>query len=209
MGPDLPGVRRAPRQHGTYFDFAYASLPAMPSHLETEWGWLKTLPRAANPLDAGADTTVLDRFEEAGIALPPELLAFYADRDLHAHVDSITGCWTDFGAFDIGGGEWLVLFLRDSQDVLLWLVHMHRAGAHRVLVCGPDDLGAWYDEGLEGDRVGRLPPSQTDFNVCAGSYREFVYRFAVENALWTSLTAKPQRALTALERDYLARHPSP
>jgi hypothetical protein len=208
MGPDLPGVRPAPGRHRTYFDFAYASLPAMPSDLEPGWGWLKTLPRAPNPLDAGAETTVLDRFVEAGITLPPEMLAFYTDRDLHAHITSITGCWTDFGAFDVGGGDWLVLFLRDSQDVLFWMVHVPRGGGHRVLVCGPDDLGAWYDEGLEADRIGRLPLSQRDFRVCAGSFREFVYRFAVENALWTSLTAKPQRTLTALERDYVARHPT-
>jgi hypothetical protein len=208
MGPDLPGVRAAPREHATYFDFAYASLPPMPSDLERGWEWVRTLPRAGSPLDAGADATVLNRFEAAGITLPPEMLAFYADRELHAHVDSTTGCWTDFGAFDVGGGNWLVLFLRDSQDVLFWMVHLQGAGRHRIVVCDPRDLGAWYDEGLEGDRVGRLPPSETGFSICAGSFREFVYRFAVENALWTSLTAKPQRTLTALERDYVARHPT-
>src|SRR4051812_28420519 len=116
MGPDLPGVRPVPGQHRTYFEFAYASLPAMPSDLEPGWGWLKTLPRARGTVvGAPADTTVLNRFEEAGIRLPPEMLAFYSDRDLHAHVSSITGCWTDFAAFAVDGGDWLVLFLRDSQ----------------------------------------------------------------------------------------------
>ncbi len=196
-GVKLPGLRGTDAP-ATYEAFDPATLPPVPDVLGDGLHWLRLLPTGHDPVAAG--TLEWEPFARAGIDAPPELLALLGDPALQQHVNSVTAACLDLAAFDRGDDGWLILFLRDQQDVLLWFVQLDADGAHRVVACGGEAMDDWYE--AEQPPLSDAGPAESELSVCAASVREFVFRFAVENALWASLHAKPPRPLSALERAY-------
>src|SRR5262249_38749132 len=142
-----------------------------------------------------------------GLALPPAFARLMGSPELQDRIPSCTAC--TFGLSDalvpcIGSeGGYVVRFLSDQQDVLLWFLYLTPEGQERVL-CSPapmDELAAERPEGLPADERAAVIANTI---VCAPSFEAFAYRFWLENSIWFKLNEGGGEAkLTDEERRYL------
>lgn len=171
LGVGLGPYRRCDR---TYSFYETDELPALPTHLfDGTFGWL---PPGKVRASAGTD-----RLPTALRREVPDAVATFFDRPgLQAAVPSRTGCYRDVSRSAIpgpfGNGDRLLRFLADSQDCILWYLHILPNGRHHVVAAGQrygDDL---------------LLPSTAHLNVelavVADDFESFLYRFWVENTAW-------------------------
>ena len=108
-----------------------------------------------------------------------------------------TDCYFDLGdhAVEVPGGR-LVHFLSDSQWIRHWLLF---AGAGEPAVV-TTDFPAGFALTAEDHEV---YPGEPVYEICAGSFLEFLWRFWIENEIWFGLT-RENHALTPSQRCYLA-----
>jgi hypothetical protein len=88
----------------------------------------------------------------------------------------------------------LVRFMRDSQDLLFWYLHLDPQGPPFVVVSS-----------IDFETVGQVDPEQAlrQFWFCAPEFEEFIYRFWMENSIWFATSDKKE--LTTAQLAY-ARH---
>jgi hypothetical protein len=202
-GTDLPGYRPYPRKYATYAQFDYASLPPLPNP-GSAFSWLRdAVPIPADQSIASGPTpaAVVKDLVGVDVPLPPDFELFITTPALSERVRSSTACWIDVAGFRVSADEWLVLFLRDQQDCLFWLLDVLPGVGHRVVVGDPTALAEWRDS--DEPRVSDWRGPLDDLAVCAATFDEFMQRFWIENEIWWRLTMPDsQPALTTAQRAY-------
>ncbi|WP_203965132.1 hypothetical protein [Actinocatenispora thailandica] len=197
----------------TYQRYPYESLPPLDSAEFT--GTFRWLGGLGEPV--AEQVTVLDRVSASlaaeGLTLPLDFVAFQTDSKLDGALDevSVTGCWTDISQplpSPVEAGAFLVRFLRDQQDCVIWYLYLRPAGETFVVFSDIDYEGEYEArrDGYETETDLDDPEQQRSaISWCAPSFEEFAYRFWVENHLWRALRANDVSGLEPWVRDYL-RH---
>lgn len=202
--------------HSTYEYYPYESLPPLDS---TEFtGAFQWLGGTGEPVPE--HVTVLNRLAEdlaaKGLTLPRDFVAFQADSKLRGSLDdiSVTCCWTDISdplPSPVEPGAFLVRFLRDQQDCVIWYLYIRPSGEVSVVHSCLD-----YEYEYAARRDGEETETALDDSEeqraailwCAPSFEEFAYRFWMENRLWYAVNGNDLSGLAPQMRDYL-RHYAP
>jgi hypothetical protein len=149
----------------------------------------------------------------SGLTLPVDFITFQTSSNLHGSLDevSVTGCWTDISEplpSPVEPGAFLVRFLRDQQDCVIWYLYLRPLGEAFVVHSHLD-----YEYEYEARRDGEQTETDLDdareqmaaILWCAPSFEEFAYRFWIENRLWRAVHGGDLSRLEPRLRDYL-RH---
>jgi hypothetical protein len=206
---------------GTYCFYAYDSIPPIAeSQFTGTLDWLQPpeqgslMPMSEDPHAPGETqhfTPQLEKIaaqaEQLGLTLPPGFLQFMASPELQDRIPSCTACYFSLGKEIIPcpGSEngYLLRFLNDQQDCLLWYLYLTPKGEHCVVVSAyllddeEDDSGPLSENAM--NNVVR------NTQVCAPSFESFLYRFWLENTLWFNLN-EAEAPLTDAQRAYLAHY---
>jgi len=217
---------------GTYCFFPAESLPPLTdAPLDGTFRWLTPLSTddAEDDQEDGEDGE--DRFDDAdsdadsdegarmatlaadaqrlGLTLPPAFVSFMTNLALQERIPSCTAC--EFALPErivpsLGDGDgFLISFLHDQQDVLLWYLYLTPIGDSRVVV-SPYDFDI---AGADPSGAATLTDEQraaviANTFVCAASFEEFLYRFWLENTIWFALDSR--QPLTAEQQRYVAHY---
>jgi hypothetical protein len=152
----------------------------------------------------------------SGLVLPQDFVTFQTRSELYGLLDgvSVTGCWTDISGplpSLVDPGAFLVRFLRDQQDCVIWYLYLRPLREAFVVHSHLD-----YEFEYEARRDGKQTETDLDdaqeqraaICWCAPSFEEFAYRFWVENRLWRAIHGGDLSGLEPGLRDYL-RHYAP
>ncbi|CAL9613913.1 hypothetical protein SUDANB120_05707 [Streptomyces sp. enrichment culture] len=188
-GTDLGAYRAC---EGTYECYPYESLPPLDPALYTgEFEWLGGVG-VDEPGRAARVAGIGELLAAEGLALPRDFAAFHSGTRLHRALDevSVTACRTDLSAplpSPVEPGAFLVRFLRDQQDCVIWYLYL-RPGGEAFVVCSHLEYEYVYDAHRAGRPTGTDladPEEQRAALVrCAESFEEFAHRFWIENVLW-------------------------
>lgn len=196
IGTDLGPYRPC---DGTYQRFALDELPALPDGvLDGTFGWL-----APGEVRSSAGAATLPKTLRS---LVPAVFAAFFDRpELQRAVPSCTDCYWDVGASTIpgplGDGDRLVRFLADSQDCVLWYLHILSDGTHRVVAAG--------ERYCEREPAPSAEHLNSALILVADDFEQFVYRFWVENTAWFEAVQDEldEHDFSPAVRDYLVGRP--
>ena len=160
-----------------------------------------------NPAEArGKLDAVAAHAQQLGLTLPESFKTLMASPKLQDRIPSCTAC-----TFQLSGrilpcpesdGGYIVCFLHDQQDVLLWYLYLTPEGEQSVLVSAID-LEEFADTQAE-----QTPEKREEWRqairantlVCAPSFASFVYRFWMENSIWFKLDSKDEDQMTPPSR---------
>ena len=208
---ELPEFRPHPNLFATYSLFSYDELPPIDLRIEDDFAWLvvqsakeHSLSGNFYPHDKKPDLSKITEFQKnLKLDLPEEFVLFMKNVDLHTKVRSCTDCYLELPDFavktyGIEDGS-LVHFLSDSQYVLHWFLYQNLVGECCVLV-------SENPYGIQGyDLPELINIDEESIWLCAPSFKEFIYRFWLENEIWFTLIDK-DRPLTSTELSYLAHY---
>ena len=202
----------------TYCLYPYESIPPIGAPDET-LSWLGPLSSGTddkmeihrNPHDArGRLDEVAAHARQLGLIFPESFKTLMASPELQDRIPSCTACYFQLGERILpcpeSEGGYIVCFLHDQQDVLLWYLYLTPRGEHCVLVSAID-----FEE-LAGAQAEQTPEVREQWRqairantfVCAPSFASFMYRFWLENSIWFKLDSGDQ--MTADEQRYLAHY---
>lgn len=207
----LPGYRDHP-EPTTYSLFSFEQLPRLEVPGKAGWAWLEKQPfqeewsLADNAFSDGslADLSRLHELaEQIAFPLPDDFIQFFESPDVHRRIRSCTACMLVLGDFPARTTDWpggvLIQFLVDQQGVLRWYLFADSDGNEAVLVSG-EEYGVYYD--LEEPPRREVDLAGGQIWLCAPTFREFMYRFWLENEVWFALDERSGPAST-LQREYL------
>ena len=186
--------------NGTYCFYPYDSIPPIRA-LDSTLDWLgpldhkteQTMNLYRNALEQrGKLSEIETEAATLGLTLPQAFVRLMGSSDLQDRIPSCTACTFDLSAHivpcigDTSG--YIIRFLRDQQDVLLWYLYLSPHGEECVLV-SPYEFGDGPDENPND-----LPDDERNAVIahtfiCAPSFEAFVYRFWLENTIWFKLDA--------------------
>ena len=205
---DLPGYRLG---ESTYTLFPYDDLPSINPNIDNNFDWLSvhtakkhSLSENFYPPEEKPDLSKITEFQKnLNLDLPDEFVLFLKRADLHTKVRSCTDCYLelpDFAVKTYGVEDGLsVHFLSDSQYVLHWFLYQNLVGKHCILV-------SENPYGIQGlDLPESINIEKEPLLFCAPSFKEFIYRFWLENEIWFTLVDK-DRPLNATESSYLKHY---
>ena len=213
MSVGLPGFETV----STYQGYRLEDMPPIPIELDSDLEWLRTLGtsrpgRGLDQLDEYAKplppATGLEFARELGLSLPASFSRFMRSNELQSMVRSCTDCYLDPGQRIVETvGELtghLMHFLSDSQCCSHWYLHILATGESAVLES--DDLYGYLIENSDwienpACRLDRIDVMGLNFNFCAPSFDQFLFRFWIENEIWYA--PDENRPLNALELAYL------
>ncbi|MEU5538743.1 hypothetical protein [Streptomyces sp. NPDC020362] len=200
----------------TYASYPYASLPPLdPGRYTGRFDWLGP---AGEPVTEQVTrlTGLAAELAARGLTLPDDFVTFQTGSRLHTALDavSVTCCWSDLSdplPSPVEPGAFLVRFLRDQQDCVLWYLYLRPSGESFVVHSFLD-----YEHEYEARRDGYRTDSDLDDREeqraaifwCAPTFEEFAHRFWIENRLWHAIRDGDLSALEPGLRDYL-RHYAP
>jgi hypothetical protein len=207
---------------GTYCYYPYESIPPI-RELNGTLDWLGPLDPQTDremeihrnaPEARGALAEIEAEAAKLSLTLPESFVRLMGSPELQDRIPSCTAC--TFGLPRrilpcIGSDRgYIIRFLNDQQDVLIWYLFLTPGGEQRVIVTPYE-----FDEG-EDENPNDLPEDQrsaviANTAVCAPSFEAFVYRWWLENAIWFKLNSSDgESKLTDEERRYLAHYaPTP
>jgi hypothetical protein len=215
---------------GTYCQFPYEQLPPIPP-LDGTLSWLGQpdwLEPDDNPdrqalrerLSSKAHAQVRDlasQAERLGLILPNAFTRLMAAPELYTRIPDYGGCWFNLEEAQIDpcpGSEdgFVVRFLNDQQDCLLWYLYLTREGTEAVLVVGdpyPDGPSPYLERLVRPDEDGPLTEKERQAvlahtSACAPSFEAFVYRWWLEATIYMKLHGFDSEPLTDGEHRYLA-----
>ncbi len=208
---------------GTYCFFAYDSVPPIGAAQFTgtlEWlgpleGSMVDVMAVHHASDEalgrlkGNVAKLADQAEQLGLKLPEAFLRLMSSRELQNSIPSCTACYFSMSdaILPCPGSEdgYIIRFLNDQQDVLLWYLYLTPQGDERVLVSPillDDFAGPEHAANLTDDwRKAILANTR----VCGPSFEAFLYRFWLENTLWDALN-ESEAPLTEAQERYLAHY---
>ncbi|HEV2457525.1 MAG TPA: hypothetical protein VGS80_04105 [Ktedonobacterales bacterium] len=221
----------------TYCLFDSDRLPPLPP-LDDTLSWLGPLPDAEDqqmeprtrapgrPIDAqDALQLVVGEAEQLGLTLPESFLRLMSSRALQQHIPSCTACEFElaygFLPCPSSPGGYILEFLHDQQYCVVWYLYLTSGGEQCVLASTSDlyaaddeeqgedaDLEA-LDEDEERDEPADPEALARTIRVCAPSFTAFIYRFWLENVLWSKLYHDDKTPLTLAEQSYLDHYRQP
>ena len=205
---DLPNYRPG---ESTYTLFPFDELPPIDSNIQDDFAWLSgqsakkhSLSDNFYPPDKKPDLSKITELQRnLKFDLPNEFVLFMKNTDLHTKVRSCTDCYLELPDFAVSthGSEngFLIHFLSDSQYVLHWFLYLNLIGEHCVLV-------SQNPYGIQGfDLPESIDIESEPIWFCAPSFKEFIYRFWLENEIWFTLVDK-DRSLIPTENSYLIHY---
>jgi hypothetical protein len=146
--------------------------------------------------------------QRLGLTLPPSFLRLMGSPELQDRIPSCTACYFSLSndIIPCPGSEqgYIVRFLNDQQEVLLWYLYLTPAGEQRVLV-SPFMLDEVAQDGPMNEQTRQAVVDNTF--ECAPTFAEFIYRFWLENVIWFKLNDQ-SAPLTANEQTYVAYYES-
>ncbi|MET7357093.1 hypothetical protein ABZS76_01470 [Streptomyces sp. NPDC005562] len=204
----------------TYATYPYESLPPLDSSRFTgAFQWLGG-GGSLEPAQVELVDDVAGELAARGLALPQDFVTFMTSANLYGSLDkvSVTGCWSDLSGplpSPVEPGSFLVRFLRDQQDCVMWYLYLRPSG-EAFVVYSPLDYEYEDDYEYEARRDGTKTETDLDdageqrtaIRWCAPSFEEFAHRYWVENRLWSVLEAGDLSGIEPQLRDYL-RHYAP
>lgn len=203
----------------TYCLFSVADLPPIPWPLDATLGWLPPLSETIerqmtvyrnDPAARGRVDAIAAEAARRGLTLPRPFARFMSTPELQDRIPSCTACTFELGdqivACPGSEGAYIVSFLRDQQDCVLWYLYLTPSGEHAVLAF-PGDLGSFItgEPEAEGKTVD-MAAVVRHIMVAAPSFTAFLYRFWLENTIWFKLNGDDKTPLTAEERHYLEHY---
>jgi hypothetical protein len=137
--------------------------------------------------------------KELGLQFPEPFVKFMSTPYLQDQIPSCTACYFDLPNQIVnnpieGDEGYLVRFLNDQQDVLLWYLYLRPNGDHAVIVSS-----IYFDEASLEDVEQQAILNAMAF--CAESFEKFLYRFWLENTLWFALS--DGNPLTDAQQNYI------
>lgn len=215
----LPGYRPC---RGTYERYPYDQLPPIPEdQLTGQLQWLA-------PLDSKIDEimqryrptpeqqaewmpqwtenlkSVIASAHHIGLTLPDAFVRLMSSPELQDRFPSCTACYFNLSqlAFCPGDKEqgYVLRFLHDQQDCLIWHLYLSPQGDEYVLVSGTY-LDLVY---TDPDEIGPITEEEAIAQtwICAPSFEAFLYRFWIENVIGFNLYER--KLLTEDQKQYLA-----
>jgi hypothetical protein len=198
---------------GTYELYPYESLPPL-AEPDESLSWLAPLSDTVDgqmavhrnpPEERGALDAIAAEARELGFSLPPSFTRLMASPALQDRIPSCTACYFELGTHLVpcpgSDGAYIVSFLSDQQDCVLWYLYLTPGSAHRVLAF-PGDMAMYVDEARAGQEV-TMADIADAIRVCAPSFASFIYRFWLENTIWFKLNASDAAPFTPAEQAYL------
>jgi hypothetical protein len=195
-GTDL-GPHRPCR--GTYEWYPMDSVPPLDGKdFDGSFSWLGD-PGLVGPEQAAEMEGIARTLAEAGLTLPADFVRFHTHAGLwHSFGDtSCTACWTHVSKpypSPVEPGAYLVRFLRDQQDCVLWYLYLRPSGETFVVhsyALAPyldylDPAEMDPDAPAEEQQAPEIDVADlaTRIHWCAASFEEFAYRFLTENRIW-------------------------
>lgn len=142
-----------------------------------------------------------------------------AAPELQTRIPEYAGCW--FSLYDDDArldpcpgsqGGFVVRFLNDQQDCILWYLYRNWQGTEAVLAVGdpyPEAASPYLERPVRPDEDGPLTDEQrhvvlANTYACAPSFEAFVYRWWREATSYMKLNEFDSQPLTEEERRYLA-----
>ncbi|HEV7129320.1 MAG TPA: hypothetical protein VGN32_17940 [Ktedonobacterales bacterium] len=198
---------------GTYNLYPYESLPPLDAPDET-LAWLGPL---STTLDQQMDVhrrpdesrgtlrAIVTDAGKLGLTLPDAFLRLMISRELQERIPSCTACFFKLGdrivACPGSPDGYIVRFLSDQQDCVLWYLYLNTFGEHCVLAALPEL--ETYAAAIAGGDNSDTAAVVSNTWVCAPSFAGFIYRFWLENVIWFKLDGSDTASLTEAERGYL------
>lgn len=198
---------------GTYQLYPAESLPPL-AEPDESLTWLGPLdaqadaemaaPRPA-PLTVVALDALTTQAKTLGLTLPPAFARLMSSPSLQGRIPSCTACEFELAtAFTPSpglAGGYVVSFLRDQQDCVLWYLYLTPDGGQRVLSF-PGDMEMYLDEARAGGQVttDQITAATRD---SAPTFASFIYRFWLENTIWFKLHSRHAAPFTTAEQAYL------
>ncbi|PJM97343.1 hypothetical protein CG719_04335 [Streptomyces sp. CB01373] len=201
----------------TYERYPYESLPPLDSSQFTgDFQWLGGA-RGLVPEQVAKLNELAEGLAARSLSLPQDFVTFQTSANLHGSLDevSVTGCWTDLSEplpSPVEPGSFLVRFLRDQQDCVIWYLYLRPSGETFVVHSHLD-----YEYEFEAQRDREEPESCLDdpeeqaaaIFWCAPSFEEFAHRFWIENRLWHAVNGGDLSRLEPQLCDYLLHYTPP
>ncbi|MBN1430567.1 MAG: hypothetical protein JXB07_19505 [Anaerolineae bacterium] len=207
---ELPGYRVC---NGTYCFFPYEQIPPLDEDLfRGEFQWLTALDSRSRSIvdihkQVPDDALALKMSElstsarQLNLKLPTAFVKFMSVAHLRDQIPSCTACYFDLPEKIIedpfGGTGYVIRFLNDQQDILIWSLYLKPGGDHCVLVSS-----AAFDELSLADIPREALLESVAF--CAESFEAFLYRFWLENTLWFALSGG--QPLTDEQKHYVSHY---
>lgn len=215
VGIEIPGKRIC---DGTYCEIPLEKLPKInaPENLnwisplspkiasEVEGFFPEPEVREANSINARNLILEAKRLE---LAIPSALTELMLSEELQKRLPSWTACtfgWpSEFSPSPFGKG-FVLPFLSDQQDVVVWYLHFDRGGPPCVLASYPleDQFGVHFLNRL-GGQTEKLDRAAANSCIAALTFSEFLYRYWIENTLCFKLEFG--LSLSSVEAAYIAQ----
>ncbi|NUM45255.1 MAG: hypothetical protein HUU38_11170 [Anaerolineales bacterium] len=201
---------------GTYCFYEYETLPPLEETFRGEFQWLlnpqtgpddrlRAIMDIHKQVPSGKIEEKLHRLlAEAptlGLTLPDSFVRFMGSPALHDEIPSCTACYFDLPEKIVKspvGDGYIIRFLNDQQDVLLWYLYLTPDGDHFVFVSNIFFDDADLSEVPEERILGALA-------YCAPDFETFLYRYWLENTIWFSVNEQSGK-LTDTQKKYLSHY---
>jgi hypothetical protein len=192
----------------TYEVYPYESLPPL-GPFSGAFEWFGDLGDPVPDRVARLDRLAVGLAAQ-GLALPGDFVAFHTGghSDLALDEVSVTACWTDVSEplpSPVEPGAFLVRFLRDQQDCVLWYLYLRPSGETFVVYSG-FDYEYEFQARADGEETGADLGDRAAITWCAPSFEEFAGRFWIENRAWHALHGGDVSPLDPLVSGYLSHY---
>lgn len=201
----------------TYEHYPYESLPPLDCSLFTgAFQWLGGT-QGPDPEQVAELNDVAGDLASKGLSLPQDFVTFQTSANLRGSLDevSVTSCWTDISQplpSPVEPGSFLVRFLRDQQDCVIWYLYLRPSGETFVVHSHLDyeyELEARRDREETGNDLDDMREQRAAILWCAPSFEEFAHRFWIENRLWYGVNGGDLSQLEPQLRGYLHHYTPP
>ena len=196
--------------NGTYCFYPYDSIPPI-RNLNGTLDWLGPLDTQTEqrmqiyrnaPEERGKLAEIEAEATKLGLRLPDAFVRLMGSPELQDRIPSCTACTFDLSAHivpcigDTPG--YIIRFLRDQQDVLLWYLYLTPQGEECVFVSAYE-FGDGVDENPNDVPDDERTAVIANTFICAPTFEAFVYRFWLENTLWFELNSSGSAKSIATE----------
>jgi hypothetical protein len=197
----------------TYCTVPYENLPSIDmASDDLEWldcvsSELKSVIDLTSTLDSednqiGNLEAIVEKAGNIGLHIPNSFLRFFRNAELQCKVPTCTACYLglseDMIPLPNNEEHFLLRFMNDSQNCVLWYLCMSRNGESWVVASPyffePDIFEAINYDGVERDLI------IGEALFCAETFTKFLYRFWIENTIWYSL--HNGLVLTPIQEEY-------
>lgn len=205
--------------NSTYCFVPYETLPSLDSkNFDGNFQWLIDLADEQKEQLLPEDQVKLtDNFnnlsaltKERNLKLPDSFVRFITTSHLRNRIESCTDCYFDLSnrliTSPAANDGYLIRFLNDSQNVLLWYLYLNDKNESCIVVAKPEFLDELenadfsYTDEAESETIDDVIIPKDIFR-CAPTFETFIYRVWIENSIWFALT--DENSLIREQQEYM------